>query len=63
MQQVNSMKLGRVSFQDGVHRESFIEIIKQLDLKPPVVIKPNWGFSVVFTEADILDWTLAAIDG
>lgn len=63
MQQVNSMKLGRVSFQDGVHRESFVEIIKQLDLKPPVVIKPNWGFSVVFTEADILDWTLAAIDG
>jgi uncharacterized protein (DUF362 family) len=38
-------------------------MIKGLNLRPPVVIKPNWGFSVVFTEADILDWTLEAIDG
>ncbi|MFW9835536.1 MAG: DUF362 domain-containing protein [Candidatus Thorarchaeota archaeon] len=57
------MKFGRVSFQDGVLRESYIDMIKQLNLKPPVVIKPNWGFSVIFTEAEILDWTLAAIDG
>jgi uncharacterized protein (DUF362 family) len=56
------MKFGRVSFRDCIHRESFIEMIKSLNLKPPVVIKPNWGFSVIFTEADILDWTLAAID-
>ncbi len=63
MQQICSSKFGRVSFRDGIHRESFIEMIKKLDLKPPVVIKPNWGFSVIFTEADILDWTLAAIDG
>ncbi|MHA2352701.1 MAG: hypothetical protein ACXABX_06240, partial [Candidatus Thorarchaeota archaeon] len=56
------MKIGRVSFRDGIHRESFIEMVKSLNLKPPVVIKPNWGFSVIFTEADILDWTLAAID-
>ncbi len=63
MQQVNSMKFGRVSFQDGIHEDSFIAMIKKLDLKPPVIIKPNWGFSVIFTEADILDWTLAAIDG
>jgi uncharacterized protein (DUF362 family) len=63
MQQICSSKFGRVSFRDGIHRESFIEMINKLDLKPPVVIKPNWGFSVIFTEADILDWTLAAIDG
>ena len=63
MQQTISTKFGRVSFRDGVCRESFIEMIKSLDLRPPVVIKPNWGFSVIFTEADILDWTLAAIDG
>lgn len=56
------MKFGRVSFRDWIHREPFIEMIKGLNLKPPVVIKPNWGFSVIFTEADILDWTLAAID-
>jgi uncharacterized protein (DUF362 family) len=63
MQQAHSMKFGRVSFKDNVLRESYIEMIKQLNLKPPVVIKPNWGFSVIFTEAEILDWTLAAIDG
>ena len=63
LQPVNSMEFGRVSFRDGIQRESFIEMIKALNLKPPVVIKPNWGFSVIFTEADILDWTLAAIDG
>ncbi|MFW9769062.1 MAG: DUF362 domain-containing protein [Candidatus Thorarchaeota archaeon] len=63
LQQANSLKIGRVSFRDIIHRESFIEMIKELKLTPPVVIKPNWGFSVVFTEADILDWTLEAIDG
>ena len=63
LQQEISTKFGRVSFRDGIHRDSFIEMIKDLDLKPPVVIKPNWGFSVIFTEAEILDWTLAAIDG
>lgn len=56
------MKFGRVSFRDGVDRESFIEMIESLNLTPPVIIKPNWGFSVIFTEAKILDWTLTAID-
>jgi len=37
-------------------------MIESLNLTPPVIIKPNWGFSVIFTEADILDWTLTAID-
>jgi uncharacterized protein (DUF362 family) len=63
MQQISSSKFGRVSFREGINKESFIEMIKNLNLRPPVVIKPNWGFSVVFTEADVLDWTLAAIDG
>ncbi len=63
LRQASSMKFGRVSFRDGVRKESFIEMIKALNLKPPVVIKPNWGFSVIFTEAEILDWTLDAIDG
>ena len=63
IQQVSPMTFGRVSFRERVQRESFIEMVKDLDLTPPVVIKPNWGYSVVFTEAKILDWTLAAIDG
>jgi uncharacterized protein (DUF362 family) len=57
------MRFGRVSFRDDVLRESYIEMIKNLNMRPPVVIKPNWGFSLIFTEADILDWTLEAIDG
>ena len=63
MQKVDSMKFGRVMFRNEVHRETFIEMINALGLTPPVVIKPNWGFSVIFTEAEILDWTLSAIDG
>jgi uncharacterized protein (DUF362 family) len=63
LQQTISTKFGRVSFRDGIQRDSFIEMVRGLDLEPPVVIKPNWGFSVIYTEAAILDWTLAAIDG
>jgi uncharacterized protein (DUF362 family) len=47
--------------RDGA-RESFIEIISRLDLKPPVIIKPNWSTSKVYTEAEILDWTLSALN-
>jgi hypothetical protein len=58
MQQAILRDFGRVSFRNGIRRESFVDMIKSLNLTPPVVIKPNWGFSVVFTEADIIDWTL-----
>ncbi|MDH5792594.1 MAG: hypothetical protein OEZ44_10455, partial [Candidatus Bathyarchaeota archaeon] len=44
-------------------REAFLSIIEGLDLRPPVIIKPNWGTSVCFTEAEILDWVLTAVDG
>ncbi len=43
--------------------ESFAGLIARLNLKPPVLIKPNWGTVDCFTEAKILDWTLAAIPG
>ncbi|MFX0064018.1 MAG: DUF362 domain-containing protein [Candidatus Hermodarchaeota archaeon] len=56
------LKIGNVIVGESVNKESFIEIIKKLNLKPPVIIKPNWGFSVCFTEAMILDWTLSAVD-
>ena len=38
-------------------------MIESLDLTPPVLIKPNWGTVECYTEAQILDWTLAAIPG
>ena len=55
-------KIGNILVKESVNKESFIEIIKELNLKPPIVIKPNWGFSVCFTEATILDWVLTAVD-
>jgi uncharacterized protein (DUF362 family) len=55
-------EIGQVMFcRDGT-RESFIEIISKLDLKPPVLIKPNWSTSKLYTEAEILDWTLSALN-
>lgn len=55
-------KIGRVMFCRESTRESFIEVISTLDLKSPVVIKPNWSTSKIYTEAEILDWTLSALD-
>ncbi len=54
------LKVGNVLVEESANRESFIEVIRELKLKPPVIVKPNWGFSVCFTEAEILDWTLEA---
>ena len=54
-------KIGNVVVEESVDKESFIETIGQLALKPPVIVKPNWGFSVCFTEATILDWVLSAV--
>jgi len=57
------LKIGNVVVEESANKESFIKLIEELDLKPPVIIKPNWGFSVCYTEATILDWVLTAIDG
>ena len=56
-------KIGNVAVEESTNEESFIKLIDELDLKPPVIIKPNLGFSVCFTEATILDWVLSAVDG
>lgn len=57
------MKLHNTHFTDSANEDSFREFIRYLDLKPPVLIKPNWGCSAFFTEAQILDWALSSIDG
>ncbi len=56
------MKIGNVTHIKSANKESFTSLIRGLDLKPPIIVKPNWGFSVVFTEALVLDWILSAID-
>ena len=52
-----------ITIEKAVNAESFVRLINALDLTPPVLIKPNWGTVACFTEAQILDWTLAAIPG
>lgn len=54
--------IGQVMFCREGTKETFMEIVSKLDLKPPVIVKPNWSTSKLFTEAEILDWTLSAID-
>jgi uncharacterized protein (DUF362 family) len=56
-------KFGRVFVEADVNAEKFAALIGALNLKAPVLIKPNWGTVECYTEADILDWTLAAIPG
>ncbi|MFX1517616.1 MAG: DUF362 domain-containing protein [Promethearchaeota archaeon] len=56
------IKIGNIVVEEAVNKESFLQVIRQLDLKSPVIIKPNWGFSVCYTEAVILDWVLSAIN-
>ena len=57
------IKIGNVIVEESVDEETFIKLIEKLDLKPPVIIKPNLGFSVCYTEAKILDWVLTAVNG
>jgi uncharacterized protein (DUF362 family) len=57
------IKIGNIVVEQSADEESFIKLIEELDLKPPVIIKPNLGFSVCYTEATILDWVLTAVDG
>jgi hypothetical protein len=55
-------RFGDVIVGESAGRDAFIEIIRALELELPVIIKPNWGFSVCFTEAVVLDWVLTALN-
>jgi len=57
------MQLGSVYLNTDVDREGFHELLGTLDLKLPIIVKPNWGTSRCFNEAEILDWVLEAVDG
>ncbi|MHA1904278.1 MAG: DUF362 domain-containing protein [Candidatus Thorarchaeota archaeon] len=56
------IELGAASFAASCTRNEFAEIVSRLDLKSPVIIKPNWSTCNVFTESELLDWTLSEID-
>lgn len=49
--------------EKDVDAAKFAALLDRLELKPPVVIKPNWGTVECYTEAEMLDWTLSAIPG
>ena len=57
------MKFGKVMVEQSGGAEVFANMIAEMHLKPPILVKPNWGFSKCFTEAQILDWVLSAVDG
>ncbi|TRO47613.1 DUF362 domain-containing protein [Candidatus Bathyarchaeota archaeon] len=57
------MQIGSVHLETDVDREGFLGLLDALDLKPPVIVKPNWGTSSCFIEAEILDWVLEAVGG
>jgi len=41
---------------------TFKKMLSRFDLKEPVVVKPNWSSSLIYTESKILDWILSVID-
>ncbi|MCK5239527.1 MAG: DUF362 domain-containing protein [Candidatus Thorarchaeota archaeon] len=55
-------KLGQTLFTSEGDEESFKEMLSRINLKGPVVIKPNWSSSKIYTESQILDWVLSTID-
>ncbi len=54
---------GKVLVETALNAKSFAALIGALNLQPPVLIKPNWGTVECYSEAEVLDWTLAAIPG
>jgi hypothetical protein len=55
-------QFGSVLFTQSTSEETYKEIVRGLNLKPPIIVKPNWSGSEIFTESEILDWTLTALD-
>ena len=59
----NIIDLGSVQFTSEGDEISFKKMLSRLNLKPPFVVKPNWSSSMIYTEAQILDWVLSSIEG
>jgi len=57
------LRVGKVFVGRSGSGETFADVVGELKLRPPVVVKPNWGISLCFTEAQVLDWLLSALDG
>ncbi len=57
------LRFGEVIVQRNVDSTKFAGVIAELNLSPPVIIKPNWGTVNNYTEAEIIDRVLSVIDG
>ncbi len=57
------MRYGKIIVEHSVDPTIFADVIAELNLTPPVIIKPNWGTINNYTEAEIIDGVLSAIDG
>ena len=57
------MKYGEVMLEQSRDPSIFADVVKELRLKPPVIIKPNWGTINNYTEAQVIDAVLSAING
>ena len=57
------MRFGEVIVEQNVDPTEITRIVTELNLSPPVIVKPNWGTINNYTEAEIIDGVLSAIDG
>jgi uncharacterized protein (DUF362 family) len=57
------LRFGKVVLEQSQDASIYRDVVSELKLKPPVVIKPNWGTVNNFTEAEVLDGVLSAIGG
>jgi uncharacterized protein (DUF362 family) len=57
------LRFGQVYVGQNMDPTELGEVISKLNLKPPVIVKPNWGTINNYTEAEILDGVLSAIPG
>jgi uncharacterized protein (DUF362 family) len=57
------LRYGEVILEQSKDPAVFAEVVKELRLKPPVIIKPNWGTINNYTEAEVIDHVLSAING
>ncbi len=57
------MRYGEVILEQSHDPSIYAEVVSKLRLKPPVIIKPNWGTINNYTEARVIDGVLSAING
>ncbi len=56
------VNLGQVQFTSDGDETAFKKMLSRLNLKSPIVVKPNWSSSMIYTESQILDWVLSSIE-